>query len=60
MPGTYGYDFRNIFAEKFVEKIGVFCSKYSKFLQKCNHNNGFLEKRHFLPNFSKIAEKFWS
>jgi hypothetical protein len=28
------YDFLNIFAEKFSEKIGVFCSNYCYFLQK--------------------------
>jgi hypothetical protein len=32
------YDFKNIFAEKFSEKIGVFDSKQSYILGKINHN----------------------
>jgi hypothetical protein len=34
------YDFLNIFAEKFCEKIGVFDSKQSKILKKVDHNIG--------------------
>jgi hypothetical protein len=35
------YDFLNIFAEKFSEKIGVFDSKQSKIVQNYDHNIGF-------------------
>jgi hypothetical protein len=34
------YDFLNIFAEKFSEKIGVFDSKQKVILQKSDHNIG--------------------
>jgi hypothetical protein len=35
------YDFLNIFAEKFSEKIGVFVSQQSQILKKVDHNIGF-------------------
>jgi hypothetical protein len=35
------YDFLNIFAKIFSEKIGVFDSKQSKILKKIDHNIGF-------------------
>jgi hypothetical protein len=35
------YDFKNIFAEKFSEKIGVFDSKQSQILKNIYHNIGF-------------------
>jgi hypothetical protein len=41
-PGCY--DFLNFCAEKFAEKIGVFCSKQSEIMQKLDHNIGFLRK----------------
>jgi hypothetical protein len=47
------YDFLNIFAETFSKNIGVFCSNYCMFLQKCDHNIGFWEKRQF---FRKLAK----
>jgi hypothetical protein len=34
------YDFLNIFAEIFRKKIGVFASKQSHILKKCDHNIG--------------------
>jgi hypothetical protein len=33
--------FKNIFAEKFSEKIGVFDSKQSYIMQNFDHNIGF-------------------
>jgi hypothetical protein len=39
--GDRCYDFLNIFAEKFSEKIGVFDSKQSYIMQKFDHNIGF-------------------
>jgi hypothetical protein len=51
------YDFLNIFAKKFSEKIGVFVSKQSQILKKVDHNIGFWEKRQFFRRkLSKIAE----
>jgi hypothetical protein len=51
------YDFLNIFAEKFSEKIGVFDLKQSKIMQNFDHNIGFWEKRKFFRRkLSKIAE----
>jgi hypothetical protein len=48
------YDFLNFFAEKFSEKIGVFCTNYCK---NCAHNIGFWDKRHFFRRIlGKIAE----
>jgi hypothetical protein len=41
------YGFSNIFAEKFGKNIGVFCSNYSYFLKKIDHNIGFGQKRQF-------------
>jgi hypothetical protein len=35
------YDFLNIFAEIFSEKIGNFVSKQSQILKKDDHNIGF-------------------
>jgi hypothetical protein len=35
------YDFKNIFAKKISEKIGVFDSKQSQILKKNDHNIGF-------------------
>jgi hypothetical protein len=35
------YDFKNIFAKKFGENIGVFDSKQSKIIQNVDHNIGF-------------------
>jgi hypothetical protein len=35
------YDFKNIFAEKFSKKIGVFDSKQSKIMQNFDHYIGF-------------------
>jgi hypothetical protein len=32
---------KNIFAEKFTENIGVFCSNLPLFLKKIDHNIGF-------------------
>jgi hypothetical protein len=34
------YDIKNIFAEKFSKKIGVFDSKQSLILKKIDHNIG--------------------
>jgi hypothetical protein len=51
------YDFKNIFAEKFSEKIGIFDSKQSQIMQNFDHNIGFCEKRQFFRRkLSKIAE----
>jgi hypothetical protein len=48
---------KNIFAEKFSEKIGVFDSKLSWNMQNFDHNIGFWEKRQiFRWILSKIAE----
>jgi hypothetical protein len=35
------YDFLNIFAEKFSEKIGVFAQATASFCKKFDHNIGF-------------------
>jgi hypothetical protein len=35
------YDFKNIFAQKFGEKNGVYDSKQSKIMKKFDHNIGF-------------------
>jgi hypothetical protein len=51
------YDFLNIFAKNFSEKIGFFDSKQSYIMQKFDHNIGFWEKRKFFrQKLSKIAE----
>jgi hypothetical protein len=51
------YDFLNIFAEKFSEKIGVFDSKQRQILNNCDRNIGILEKRQiFCQKLGKIAE----
>jgi hypothetical protein len=52
------YDFLNIFAEKFSEKIGVFCSNTTaSFCKNCDHNIGFWEKRQFFRRkLAKIVE----
>jgi hypothetical protein len=34
------YDFVNLFAEKFSEKIGVFDSNQSQIVKKIDHNSG--------------------
>jgi hypothetical protein len=47
------YDFLNIFAKKFREKIGVFDPKQSQIIQNCDHNIGFLEKRQFFRRKSR-------
>jgi hypothetical protein len=48
------YAFKNIFAEKFGENIGVFRSNYSWFFQKFDH--WFLDKLQFFRlNLAKIA-----
>jgi hypothetical protein len=56
------YDFLNIFAEKFNEKIGVFYSKQSYVNYKnIDHNIGFWEKTPI--SLQKIVEnrrKLWS
>jgi hypothetical protein len=40
-PGTDVMIFKNIFAKKFCEKIGVFDSKQSLIMQNFDHNIGF-------------------
>jgi hypothetical protein len=49
--------FKYIYAEIFGDKIGDFYTNYWKFLQKIDHNNGFREKRHFLPKIGKNRQK---
>jgi hypothetical protein len=46
--------FKNIFAEKFSEKIGVFDSKQSQNFKNIDHNIGFLRKT---PNFCRKLAK---
>jgi hypothetical protein len=41
------YDFLNIFAEKFSEKIGVFDTKQRWIMLNLDHNIGFREKCNF-------------
>jgi hypothetical protein len=41
LPRDRCYGFKNIFAENFCEKIGVFDSKQSQILKKVDHNIGF-------------------
>jgi hypothetical protein len=51
--------FKNIFAEKFSEKIGggVFDSKQSKIMQNFDHNIGFCEKRQFFAENCRKSQK---
>jgi hypothetical protein len=51
------YDFENIFAEKFSDKICVFYSKQSKIMQKFDHNIGFWEKRQFFAENCQKSPK---
>jgi hypothetical protein len=51
------YYFLNIFAEKFSEKIGVFCSSYCQFCKNCDHNIGFWEKRQFFAENCQKSQK---
>jgi hypothetical protein len=42
-------DFKKYFRAKFGEKITIFWLKLMLFLQKSDHNFGFLEKRYIVP-----------
>jgi hypothetical protein len=50
------YDYLKIFAEKFVEKIGVFDSKQSKIMQNFDHNI-FEKNANFFAENCRKAQK---
>jgi hypothetical protein len=50
------YDFKNIFAEKFSENIGVFAQTTASFCKNCDHNIFFRKRQFFRRKLAKLAE----